>query len=302
MCRSSRATPSSSARRSRSSTKIPRKNGCGRSWASLRPTPSTAGSPLRHRWRAPLSARKRVPPSRLSPPAAPRRTRSSKSSGAKASGAKASGAKAPLRPSCRRLHLQRHHRGILRASQRQRGLHVAHVRLGGEPRDEILKRGEIGRDTFQEEIDLARKHPAFPHERFAAHEILERLEIGFGLARQMHHGKNGDLVAELLFVEQRPVALDVARLLKRTDTAKAGRRGNADPARELDIGDSTVLLQLFQDLAVDGVEAGWQGGLQAAFGPRIRLTNLNRARPCTKDYCAIDPELDRQMPCHVTSP
>ena len=55
-----------------------------------------------------------------------------------------------------------------------------------------------------------------------AHEVLERLEVGLGLARQVHHGEDGDLVAEQLLVEQRAVALDVAGLLQRRARA-AGR-------------------------------------------------------------------------------
>ena len=102
-------------------------------------------------------------------------------------------------PGLRLIH--RHHRRVLGVTQRQRGLDVAHVRLGGEPRDEVLERRHVGRDAFEDEVDLAGEHPAFAHQRLLAHEVLERLEVRLGLAREMHHGEHGDLVAEPLLVE-----------------------------------------------------------------------------------------------------
>ena len=130
---------------------------------------------------------------------------------------------------------------------------------GGELLDEGLEGLQVGRHAFENEVDLAREHPAFAHQRLRAHEILEGREIGFRLARQMHHGEHRHLVAELLLVEQRAVALDVAGLLQRAHAPQAGRRRNADPARQLHIGDAAVVLQLLQDLAVDGVETGGHG-------------------------------------------
>src|SRR5262249_14915747 len=105
-------------------------------------------------------------------------------------------------------------------------------------------------------------------------EILEPQEIALGLARQMHHGEHGDLVAEQLLVEQRAIALDEAGLLERAHPAQARRRRNPDPARQLDIGDATVSLQLVEDLPVDGIEAGGHQSLRAmaaaaAAGPSI---------------------------------
>ena len=155
----------------------------------------------------------------------------------------------------------RHHGRVLGIAQRQRGLHVAHVRRRGELLDEGLEGLEVGRHAFEHEVDLAREHPAFAHQRLRAHEFFERHQIGFRLARKMHHGEHGHLVAELLLVEQRAVALDVARLLQRAHAAQAGRRRNADPARQLHIGHAAVVLQFFQDLAVDGIETGGQAEL-----------------------------------------
>ncbi len=117
---------------------------------------------------------------------------------------------------------------------------------------------EVGRHALQDEVDLARQHPAFAHQRLRAHEVLESREVGFGLARQMHHGEHRHLVAKLLLVEQRAVALDVAGLLQRAHAAQARRRRNADAARQFHIGHAAVVLQLFQNFAVDGIQTGGQ--------------------------------------------
>src|SRR5262245_66109690 len=79
----------------------------------------------------------------------------------------------------------------------------------------------------------------------------------------MHHGEDGHLVAELLFVEQRTIPLDETRLLQRADATQAGRCRDADPARQLHVGDAAVLLQFLEDLAVDGVESGGQKALRS---------------------------------------
>ena len=120
---------------------------------------------------------------------------------------------------------------------------------------EGLKLGQVGRHAFEDEIDLARQHPAFPNQRLAAHESLERLQVGLGLARQMHHGERDHLAAQLLLVEKRAIAANVAGLLEGAHTAQAGRRRDADPPRQFDIGHAAVLLKLAQDMEVDGIEA-----------------------------------------------
>src|SRR5437764_474023 len=89
-----------------------------------------------------------------------------------------------------------------------------------------------------------------------AHEVLECRKIGLGLACEVHHREHGDVEAEQLLVEQSAVALDEASLLQRPHPAQAGRRRDADPARQLHIGHPAVVLQLLQDLPVDGVDAG----------------------------------------------
>ena len=111
--------------------------------------------------------------------------------------------------SCRRsrrqpaLQLHRHHGGVLGVAQRQRGLDVAHVRRAGQLGDEGLEGLEVRRHAFQHEVDLARQHPAFAHQRLLADEVLELLEVGLGLAGEMDHGEHRDLVAQQLLVEQR---------------------------------------------------------------------------------------------------
>ena len=66
----------------------------------------------------------------------------------------------------------------------------------------------------------------------------------------------------LLFIEQRAVTFDEPRLLQRPHPAEAWRRRNADPARQLDVGDATVVLQLFENLSVDDVETRGHNGLR----------------------------------------
>src|SRR5271168_3118660 len=127
-----------------------------------------------------------------------------------------------------RLYFQRHRRFIFRVVQHERRPDVAHMRRGREMRDEILKRRHVGRDAFQDEVDFARQHPAFPHERFGADESFERLQVRLRLARQVHRSKHRHVEAEPARVQQAAVTLDVARLFERTYTAQAGRRGDAD--------------------------------------------------------------------------
>src|SRR5215468_5610033 len=85
----------------------------------------------------------------------------------------------------------------------------------------------------------------------------------------MHHCEDGHLVAEKLLVEQRTIALDVAGLFERAHAAQARRSRDADPARKLDIGDAAVILQLLENLAVDGIETG------------------GNASPSTSQHCGI---------------
>src|SRR5262249_38213571 len=124
----------------------------------------------------------------------------------------------------------------------------------------------------------------FAHERLRTHEFLEGDKVGFRLARQMHHGEDRDFVAELLFVEQRAIALDEAGFLQRTDAAQTGRRGNTDTACQLHVRDAAFRLPFFQDFAVDRVEAGWH---RRSFWPN-GTDNIHTAKYYfAKQYCAV---------------
>ena len=54
-----------------------------------------------------------------------------------------------------RFQLHRHHRRVFGVTQRQRGLHVAHVRRCRELGDEGLEGLEVRRDALEHEVDLA---------------------------------------------------------------------------------------------------------------------------------------------------
>src|SRR5258708_22554257 len=71
----------------------------------------------------------------------------------------------------------------------------------------------------------------------------------------MHHRERCRLAAEGLLIKQRAISLDVAGLLQTANAAQARRRRDADPSGQLLIGDSAVMLQFTQDVAVDGVQA-----------------------------------------------
>src|SRR5262249_17870200 len=110
--------------------------------------------------------------------------------------------------------------------------------------------------ALEHEVDFTREHPTLAYQRLRPHEFLEGDEIGLSLACQMHHREDRDFVTELLLVEKRPVALDIAGLFQRTNAPKTWRRRNSNAARQLHICDSPVRLQLLEDFAVNGVETG----------------------------------------------
>ena len=92
---------------------------------------------------------------------------------------------------------------------------------------------------FRNEVDFARQHPAFAHQRLGANEILERAQVGVGLARQMHGGKYGDVETELSRIEQPAIALDVAGLLQGAGPA-AGTAAGEMPTR---LANSTLVIR-----------------------------------------------------------
>src|SRR3954468_9665873 len=99
----------------------------------------------------------------------------------------------------------------------------------------------------------------------------------------MNHGEDGHLVAETLLVKQRPISLDVAGLLERAHASQAGRSGNADPAGELHVGHAAVVLQLLENLPVDGVETGGHGRLRSRRSVNAVLAGFTIL---AKHYCA----------------
>src|SRR5262245_64705931 len=63
----------------------------------------------------------------------------------------------------------------------------------------------------------------------------------------------------MLFVEQRKVASDHAGLFQGAHASQARGRRNTDLARQLDVADAAVGLQLLENAPVGGVEAGSHG-------------------------------------------
>lgn len=112
---------------------------------------------------------------------------------------------------------------------------------------------------MEHEVGFARHHPGAAHDRPAAGAVGEGFQVDFRLAVEADEAEGDDVHAERWRVEQRAVALDDALVLEALDAAQAGRGGDADPARQLDIGHASVILQLAQDLPVDGVEIGLDG-------------------------------------------
>ncbi len=97
-----------------------------------------------------------------------------------------------------------------------------------------------GATHFRMKSHLARQHPALPHQRLGADELLEGAQIGVRLAGQVHGREHGDVEPESARIQQATVALDVALLLQGADPAQAGRRRDADPFGQFHIGDSAV--------------------------------------------------------------
>jgi hypothetical protein len=128
------------------------------------------------------------------------------------------------------------------------------MRRRGQVRDEILKRRHVGRHALQDKIDFARQHPALPHQGLGAHELLERAQIGIGLARQMHRSEHRDVESQPARIQQAAVAQDVAFFLQRPHPAQAGWRRNTDPFGQFHVGDSAVGLDFAEDSKVDFVK------------------------------------------------
>jgi len=138
---------------------------------------------------------------------------------------------------------------------RKRGAHLIDIRRRRQVADdEILERRQIRRDAAQQEIDLPRQHGAFAHEGPGVHELFKGGEIRLGLARQTDHRIGFDLEAEQLWIEPRVIAENEAGLLQSPHAPQAGRRRDADPVRQLDVGDPPVGLHFLENTPIDAVE------------------------------------------------
>ena len=84
--------------------------------------------------------------------------------------------------------------------------------------------------------------------------FLEVLEVGILLTGQTDKDKARNLEAQRLAVQFGMVALDEARFFQGADAAQARGGGDPGPARQLDIGDAAIGLQLGQDAQVNGVQ------------------------------------------------
>ena len=112
----------------------------------------------------------------------------------------------------------------------------------------------VARHQLQQEITAAANHVTFAHFRPASHQRLEGGKDGLLLAVQADDGEEGDLPAQLLRVGVGLVAADDARLFQPAHPAQARRGGDAGAARQFNVGDPAIRLQLEQNAAVDGVQ------------------------------------------------
>src|SRR3546814_1216280 len=87
---------------------------------------------------------------------------------------------------------------LLGGANRQRCHHARDIRRRRQVRgQERLEALQVARDDLEQKVDFAVQHIAFAHFGEAADIILERLQVGFGLAAQADHRKDGDAIAEL---------------------------------------------------------------------------------------------------------
>src|SRR4051812_3692213 len=84
--------------------------------------------------------------------------------------------------------------------------------------------------------------------------LLERAQVGLGLALEADHREHGDAEAELRGVEFRVIALDDPAVLERAHTAQARGSRQTDALRQIDVGNPAFRLQFCQQPAIDAVE------------------------------------------------
>ena len=95
---------------------------------------------------------------------------------------------------------------------------------------------------------------ALAHLRPGTDHLLELLEVGLGLAGQPDKGKDLHRIAQGFGIDIGVVAADDPLFLEDTDTAQAGRRGNAGTLGEVDIRHSAIVLQITEDLAINRIQ------------------------------------------------
>ena len=144
-------------------------------------------------------------------------------------------------------NLQRNGRFVLGIVQHKRCFDIADMRPGCEPRYKFLKGRHVGRDAFEDEVNVAGQHPAFAHHRLGAHIGLKGAQIGLRLTGEMDQREHRDLETQLAAVEQAAIAGNIARFLQRPDPAQAGRRRNSSAGGEIDIGNPAIGLNFLQN-------------------------------------------------------
>jgi hypothetical protein len=142
----------------------------------------------------------------------------------------------------------------------QRAFHAIDILLGGQRADERLEGGQVFRHAFEQEIHFSRQHVALAHLRPAPDACLEGLEVGLFLAGQADEDEARHLIAQRPGIEIGVITFDVTRLFQGAHAAQAGGRRDLGPARQFDIGDAPIGLELGKDAAVDGVELGMGQG------------------------------------------
>ncbi len=153
------------------------------------------------------------------------------------------------------LDLERYARLVLGSPDRESGLDARDVLGRGQLLgDEGLKLRQVAGDAAQDEIHFARKHVAGAHLRPGADLVLERLEVGFGLAGEPDKGKGCHPEPESIRVEVGVIALDVAGLLERPHAAETGGCSDLHPLGQFDIRHAAIGLKLNQYLPIDCIE------------------------------------------------
>ena len=144
---------------------------------------------------------------------------------------------------------------VLHLADGQRGANRVDVGRGGQLLDdECLECGQVAGNAMQQEVRFPRDHPGRPNDRPGPRQFGEDAQFGFRLVVQADEAEGDDVEAEHRGVDHGAVAANDAGLLEPLYPPEARRCRYADAARKLDIGDAALLLQLAQDLPVDGIE------------------------------------------------